>query len=534
MAISSSMSPESSPAVFVDHEGGFGLAEPFLSPREQESHNKKSQKDSSCQTTGATFARTCFNGLNALSGVGLLSIPYALASGGWLSLFFLFLLSAICCYTGVLLQLCMNKNPNIKTYPDIGDLAFGHSGRVVISIFMYLELYLVATGFLILAGDNLDNLLPGITLQIGTLRIAGKQLFMVLSTIIVLPTTWLRSMGLLAFISAGGVLASVVVVCAVLSSAISDVGFHERGRLVNLSGLPTAMGLYAFCYCGHAVFPTLSTSMKDKSKFSEVLVVCFILCTINYASMAIMGYLMYGDKLQSQVTLNLPVGKISSKIAIYTTLINPLCKYSLMIAPIASAIEETMKNSDNKRILPFIVRTLIVLSTVIIALGVPFFGYLMAFIGSFLSVMMSILVPCICYLKIFKLNGIQMVELVRASSNTSTDKNLEIEVESMAMDSASNPPSRNINDLASELAIVFNANLVVSVVFDYVVISKSSRKKPPKPVKKATSNTILSGGPSKSKRPRSNSEKISTPAVTSQLLMICDSPAQSNVNDEHT
>lgn len=204
------------------------------------------------------------------AGVGIVSIPYALSSGGWLSLVVLFMLAAICCYTGLLLQRCMQRSPNIKTYPDIGEFAFGHKGRVAVSVFMYLELYLVAIGFLILQGDNLDNLFPGASLRIGMLNIAAKQVFVILVALVVLPTTWMRSMGLLAYVSAGGVLVSVIMVCSVLSAATVEVGFHERGRLLNLSGLPTALGLYAFCYCGHAVFPTLCTSMKDSTKFSKV------------------------------------------------------------------------------------------------------------------------------------------------------------------------------------------------------------------------------------------------------------------------
>jgi vesicular inhibitory amino acid transporter len=40
--------------------------------------------------------------------------------------------------------------------------------------------------------------------------------------------------------------------------------------MINVSGLPTALGLYTFCYCGHAIFPTLCNSMKEKKKFSRV------------------------------------------------------------------------------------------------------------------------------------------------------------------------------------------------------------------------------------------------------------------------
>lgn len=118
--------------------------------------------------------------------------------------------------------------------------------------------------------------------------------------------------------------------------------------------------------------------------------------------MAVLGYLMFGDYLKSQVTLNLPVGKISSKIAIYTTLINPLTKYAVIIAPIATAIEDTYPFRNINRFISILIRTLIVFSTVIVALIVPFFGYVMAFIGAFLSVTVSMLLPCLFYLKINK------------------------------------------------------------------------------------------------------------------------------------
>ncbi|CAL9771979.1 unnamed protein product [Musa acuminata subsp. burmannicoides] len=393
----------------VGDEGGPGVTVPLLRPYGHEIQYRKQRQES--PQAGATFVRTCFNGLNALSGVGIVSIPYALSSGGWLSLVVLFVLAAICCYTGLLLQRCMQRSPNIKTYPDIGEFAFGHKGRVAVSVFMYLELYLVSIGFLILQGDNLENLFPGASIRIGMLNIAAKQLFVILVALVVLPTTWMRSMGLLAYVSAGGVLVSVIMVCSVLSAATVEVGFHERGRLVNLSGLPTALGLYAFCYCGHAVFPTLCTSMKDSTKFSKVLIVCFVLCTINYGSMAIIGYLMYGDNLKSQVTLNLPIGNISSKIAIYTTVVNPLTKYALMVTPIANAIEERLAEY-HKSLKPCLTRTLLMLSMVTVALAIPFFGYLIAFIGSLLGVVVSILLPCLCYLKIFKPHCIHVVELV--------------------------------------------------------------------------------------------------------------------------
>ena len=209
--------------------------------------------------------------LFCLSGVGILSIPYALSQGGWLSLILLFLVAILCWYTGLLLRRCMDAHPLIKTYPDVGELAFGMKGRTMIALFMYLELYLVAVEFLILEGDNLEKLFPTMSFKVAGLKIGGRQGFVLLAALVILPTTWLRSLGLLAYLSAGGVFASVIVVgCVFWAGAVDGVGFHERGMVLNWSGLPTTISLFVFCYCGHAIFPTLCTSMKDKSQFSKV------------------------------------------------------------------------------------------------------------------------------------------------------------------------------------------------------------------------------------------------------------------------
>jgi len=56
---------------------------------------------------GASFSRTCLNLTNAVSGIGVLSMPYAVAQGGWLSLALFALVGALCYYTGTLIERCM-------------------------------------------------------------------------------------------------------------------------------------------------------------------------------------------------------------------------------------------------------------------------------------------------------------------------------------------------------------------------------------------------------------------------------------------
>lgn len=124
--------------------------------------------------------------------------------------------------------------------------------------------------------------------------------------------------------------------------------------------------------------------------------------TIGYASIAIFGYQMFGTNLDPEITLNLPINKLSSKIAIYTTLVSPLSKYALMLEPVATAAESWFPNCHKRRFFRILIRTSLVGTQVIIALAFPFFGHLMSLIGAFLSVTASITLPCLCYLKISK------------------------------------------------------------------------------------------------------------------------------------
>ncbi|KAG6573616.1 Amino acid transporter AVT1J, partial [Cucurbita argyrosperma subsp. sororia] len=349
---------------------------------------------------GTTFFRTCLNAINVLSGVGLISIPFALSQGGWTSLIALFILAIICYFMGILLHRCMEVKPQIKTYPDIGALAFGKMGRVIVSIFVYLELYLFAVDLLILGGDSLEKLFPNWGLKVGALRVDGRKTYMMLTALLILPTTWVKSFGALAYVSFGGLLASIVLVGCVVWAGVADhVGFQQRGVVFRLRGFPTAISLYTFCYCAHVVFPTLRSSMTKKTHFPKVLLVSFSLSTLTYGLMAILGYLMYGQNVETQIALSLPQHKINTKIAIFTTLIYPLSKYASIIYPIAQAIEDASPLCAT-RLMSIIIRTLLLLTTVVVAIAVPFFAYVMAFIGAFTGVATTILIPCICYLKI--------------------------------------------------------------------------------------------------------------------------------------
>ncbi|KAI3748590.1 hypothetical protein L6452_11766 [Arctium lappa] len=397
-----------------ERRSSHSLAPPRGSSAKKLPHYQKSSKVSHeiPLSRQSSYGQSVLNGINVLCGVGLLSTPYAVKEGGWVGLSLLFIFGVLSFYTGILLRHCLDSQPGLETYPDIGQAAFGTMGRLIISIVLYVELYACCVEYIILESDNLSSLFPNAHLNLGGLVLNSHYLFAIMITLAVLPTVWLRNMSVLSYISAGGVIASVLVaVCLFWVGLVDDIGFQiETTKTLNLSSFPVAIGLYGYCYSGHAVFPNIYTSMAKRSQFPMVLLASFGSCAVLYAVVAVMGYLMFGESTESQFTLNLPTNLVATNVAVWTTIEASLecisltrITYALTISPVAMSLEELIPSDHMKsHVYSILIRTSLVLSTLVVALSIPFFGLVMSLIGSLLTMLVTLILPCACFLSILR------------------------------------------------------------------------------------------------------------------------------------
>jgi len=188
---------------------------------------------------------------------------------------------------------CMDGAPWIRSYPDIGERAFGGRGRAAVAVMLYAELYLTAVDLLILTGDNLGALAPGF--QPFGPRFGAQRAWTVAAAGLVLPSVWLRSPGALAWLSALGVGVSLGLTGLVGWEA-AQLGFpHARPPPPRGGGALLALGLVSFNFGGHALFPSLISAMRTRRAYPRVLGATFALVIAVYIAAAALGYAAFGD-----------------------------------------------------------------------------------------------------------------------------------------------------------------------------------------------------------------------------------------------
>ena len=131
---------------------------------------------------------------------------------------------------------------------------------------------------------------------------------------------------------------------------------------------------------------------------------------------------MFGEHTESQVTLSMPLHFISTKIVLWSTIVTPIFKFALQLSPITTALENQLYRRHHKgsKMVLFGIGTLMrssVLAAIVIGSMVfPYFQYIVALVGSSMTIAICMIFPCIFYLKLFwhhlKLRSIILISIL--------------------------------------------------------------------------------------------------------------------------
>lgn len=309
---------------------------------------QKTRNKSTAKPDGKSSVTQCmFNFANILMGVGLLGLPYCLRVAGFYGgIFCLVVFATMTCRTAILIGRQLNGDsrpsqcfhdspyksplrpgsstaarmfPPMTSFPEIARTAFGNTGCLVLSIVLYFEvmcntvllrstsqhicmydaqLFSCIAIFLVSIGDHLHQLIPGVSVSMHMTFVAAVSM---------IPTILLRTPALLSYLSMVGAIATVAVVLSVvLSAVIWDTTTEPVSyQVFEVNGLPLAFGLVAYCFSGHAIVPSIYTSMEKPQEFDKMVYFTFGIVVTCCVAVASAGYYMFGVDVDDQITLSL-------------------------------------------------------------------------------------------------------------------------------------------------------------------------------------------------------------------------------------
>ncbi|OBZ88152.1 Vacuolar amino acid transporter 1 [Choanephora cucurbitarum] len=367
------------------------------------------------QIKKSSFLQSIFNSINILIGVGILSLPLGFKCSGWIiSLIVFCFCFGLTNYTAKLLAKCLDKDPNSRTYGDMGAMAFGVRGRVFISFLFLTELVTCSVALVVLLCDGIDSLFPGQNPFL--IRVIS---FVILTPTLFIPIRHLSYTSLLGILSVFSLFA--VIVYDGLSKPNAPGSLHEMEPTATLfpqadSNVPLSFGLIMAGFAGHAVFPTIYRDMKHPEEYKKMVNFTYIVTATVYLAVAACGYAMFGSSTMQEITQNLVLvpeyNKVLNRMAVYLIALNPIAKYGLTLNPVVlswqMSLLPTLESWTNKAKWrkPLVKCIGILMTSVLIitlATLIPNFDKVMSLLGALFSFLISGIFPIFCYLKLFKL-----------------------------------------------------------------------------------------------------------------------------------
>lgn len=390
-------------------------------------------------TDKSSYSQCVFNMSNILMGVGLLGLPFVMKSAGAIGgICIILLFGAITWRTSILIGHELNgdcrpssffddspfKSPHppgsspharmrspLSSFPDIAREAFGERGSAVLASVLYFELFSCLGIFLVSIGQHLHELFPAVKTETH---------MTVVAIILTVPTALLRTPRLLSYLSAVGTFATVAVVFAVVLSAAlngnvtsylaqneglpSDGKYHSEW---DPNGIPIALGLVAYSFSGHAIVPSIYTSMKRPQDFDSMIGFTFSVVIFACLLVGISGYYMFGDFVFDQVTISIAVYDSGGDMSWLTWLmvLTAFSKFTLTMFPLALGMEEIVAplivNEESADIVAGFIRVSLILLALLVAIFFPSFSFLCSLVGLLCTMIVSVIFPAAAHLVMF-------------------------------------------------------------------------------------------------------------------------------------
>ncbi|KAJ2772864.1 hypothetical protein IWQ57_001578 [Coemansia nantahalensis] len=345
---------------------------------------------------------TFFHIVCITAGTGILQLPYALRSGGWVGVAYIALAAAISAYTGRILVRCLyhRHGARLQTYSDVAEAAFGARGRVVARAIKDVGLLGVVGTYIVLAGISIESLVAGTAAgQLGARFWVATSAAAVWAAVVLA-----RAAHDVVLLSVFGTLTTMAMVAIVVALGVGDLAHrraHPPTKLADPQMAPIALASICFSFGGNLNWPDLEASMRSPKKWDRTLSLATAFVAAVYVCVAAVGYGVYGDDVQSPVFLSLPPGvAVTAAEAMITAHVLLACP--IVLTAVFGEAERDLAIGPDARVSRVLLRTATVAAVTATALLIPDFAKLVPILGAVTGSLAVFVIPVACYVRLFR------------------------------------------------------------------------------------------------------------------------------------
>nr|XP_046230074.1 vesicular inhibitory amino acid transporter-like [Scatophagus argus] len=364
-----------------------------------------------------------WNVTNAIQGIFVLGLPFALVQSGYVGLVLLVLSAWVCNHTGRILVACLYEEEQSggsgsvskvrvrQSYQDIVEACckglwpyWPGLGGWMVNVAQVVELLMTCTLYLVVSTSLLSDSLSGMTVP--------RSACSLVSLVFLLPClllTDLRPVSTLSLLcSLAHILISLLVMLYCLSRA-SSWSWSSLSLSVDPEDFLVSVGVIIFSYTSQIFLPPLEGSMEDRGQFNAMLGWTHGAACIMKTMFSSLAVLTWGSETSEVITDNLPSDLrplVNLCLLAKALLSYPLPFYSaaeilqtclLGGAAVSSCSKHTGAGVSRPALL---VRGALLMTSYLLALLVPRFSLLMGLTGSVTGAAMTLILPCLFHLRL--------------------------------------------------------------------------------------------------------------------------------------
>lgn len=282
--------------------------------------------------------KTYFLVFKALVGSGILFLPKAFANGGML--FSIIALNVFGLVTFICYILLVNLKNYFKlaSFGELGFQTYGNGLKILILISILISQIGFVSTYILFTTTNLSNLFNWDQLKI-----------VIVQCFLLIPLVLIRKIGKLSFISLVSSVCILVGLVIIFYYTIYDLAVDGIGEGIiqfNPNSWSMLVGVAVTSFEGIGLILPIEAAMDDPKQFPRILAISMLMITALFTTVGVLGYLTFGENVETIILLNLPYSNISIKIILILYSLAVFLTAPLQLFPAIKILENVIFNSS--------------------------------------------------------------------------------------------------------------------------------------------------------------------------------------------